>query len=106
MKKWQREIIDELYGIETMIGTVGDITAISTRCLIARTQANQQVAKIISATFYEQDKDKAKKLIDELELLRRWNFPDKNGRLSAEEKQLNKKLEAIAEENNLDIFFR
>ena len=48
----------------------------------------------------------AEKLINELELLHRWNFPDKNGRLSVEEKQLNKKLEAVAEEKNLDIFFR
>lgn len=105
MKKWQRNIVDRLVDATNQIGSVSDMTAISTKRLIACTKANMRAYSILVATFYEEDKCKAERLINELELLTKWNFPDKIGRLSNEEKQLNKRLEAIAKENGLEFFF-
>lgn len=105
MKKWQRDIVDGLTNATNRIGSVSDLTAISTKRLIACSKANMQVYSILVATFYECDKSKAEKLINELELLTRWNFPDKIGRLSDEENELNKLLEKTAKDNGLKFFF-
>ena len=105
MKKWQKEIVDNLYTLTNRIGSLGDLTAVNIKKLIACTKANQHVSTILLATFFEEDKEKAERLVNELELLSRWNFPDKNGCLSDEEKQLNTKTEQLAEERGLNFFF-
>lgn len=105
MKKWQRELTEHLYDITNKIGSVGDLTAISTKKLVAYTRANQQVSMIIDAMFFEENENKAKKLTEELELLARWNFPDKHGDLSDDEILLNDQLEYIAKERGLQLFF-
>lgn len=105
MKKWQREIIERLYSVQTRIGVVCDLTAISIKNLLACKQANQRASLILSATFFEEDKDLAEMYLKEMELLARWNFPDKNGRLSDEEKKLNDNLEKTANENGVKFFF-
>lgn len=105
MKKWQKEVIGSLYEFTNDVGSVSDLTAIGTKRLTACAKANQQVSLIIAAAFFEQNKDKTEQLLRELELLTHWNFPDKNGRMSDEEKQLNDRYEKIAKENNLRFFF-
>lgn len=87
MKKWQHEIIERLYSVQNKIGALGDLTAVSVKNLLACKQANQQASLILAATFFEEDKEKAETFLKEIELLSRWNFPDKNGRLSDEDKK-------------------
>jgi len=105
MKKWQKEAIGSLYEFTNDVGSVSDLTAIGTKRLTACAKANQQVSLIIAAAFFEQNKEKTEHLLQELELLTHWNFPDKNGGMSDEEKQLNDRYEKIAKENNLRFFF-
>lgn len=105
MKKWQSNIVDRLTDATNKIGSVSDLTAISTKRLTACAKANMRVYSILVATFYEEDKCKAERLADELELLTRWHFPDKIGRLSDEEKRLNERLEIIAKDKGIEFFF-
>ena len=105
MKKWQREIIERLYSVQNKIGAVGDLTAINIKTLVAYKQANLQASMVLAAAFFEENKEKADMLLKEIELLSCWNFPDKNGRLSAYEKKLNEELEKTAKDNGIKFFF-
>lgn len=105
MKKWQREVIDRLFSVQNKIGALCDLTAVNIKNLVACKQANQQASMILSATFFEENKEKAETYLKEIELLACWNFPDKSGRLSDEEKKLNEKLEKTAKENGVNFFF-
>jgi len=105
MKKWQSIVLEELYSLLNKIGNIGDLTAVNMKRMIACTQANQRASMVLSATFFENDPDKASKYLRELRLLSRWNFPDRYGNLTDEEKQINERLRQHAVKHQIEIFF-
>lgn len=105
MRKWQHDVVDRLTDATNKIGSVSDLTAISTKRLTACAKANMKVYSILVATFYEKDKRKAERHLNELELLTHWHFPDKMGRLTKEEQRLNDRLEEVAKDKGIEFFF-
>lgn len=72
---------------------VYDMTAVSREALEKYRKAHSRAARAIYYTLFDEDKKAAEQEIRYLEILKKWNFPDRNGNLSDEEKEINEKLQ-------------
>lgn len=102
-KKWQLENMCRLVAICNQLGGgVYDGTAIGSEKLEKFRKAHVNVEKVIYYTFFEEEKESSERELRKLEILTAWNFPDRYGRLSDEERKINarlqKELDAIQEE--------
>jgi len=70
-----------------------DMTAVSREALEKYRRGHIYVANAIYYTLFDEDKGNAERAIKYLEILKKWNFPDRNGRLSDEEKEINNRLQ-------------
>lgn len=91
MKKWQRTILWDLYDLTNKMGGVVDLTAVNPTKLCAYSEAHGMVSKIIGYVVND-EKENAEKFLNELRFIASWNYPDRHGILSDEEKRLNEIL--------------
>lgn len=88
----QRKKLWKLYSITNKLGGTADYTAISLRTLMAYKKAHEKVSKVIALIVSNEDEDLCQRYINELEALSRWNFGDKNGKISKEEQDINERI--------------
>ena len=92
MNASERDKLWKLYSITNKMGGVADCTAISTVALAKYKQAHSKVSKVISLIITGEDDELCQKYINELDALSRWNFADRNGRITEEEKRVNEHI--------------
>ena len=72
-----------------------DYTAVSQVKMAKYKEALGKVSIIISLIITGEDEERCQRLINELDALSRWNFADRNGRISKEEKQINERIKQV-----------
>lgn len=82
----------DLYAITNKMGGRADYTAISPVAMMKYKEALGKVSKVISLIITGEDNERCQRYINELDALSRWNFADRNGRISEEEKQINEHI--------------
>ena len=95
MKAKERNRLWDLYSITNKMGGRADYTAISPIAMMKYKEALGKVSKVISLIITEEDEEQCQRYINELDALSRWNFGDRNGRISEEEKQVNERIKQI-----------
>ena len=92
MKEKEREQLWTLYDIVNKMGGLADYTAVSPIALMKYKGAHGKVSKVISLIITGEDDARCQQLMNELDALSRWNFGDRYGNLSTEEKNVNEKI--------------
>jgi hypothetical protein len=92
MTKEERNKLWDLYSITNKMGGACDYTAINPIALIKYKAALTKVSIVISLIINRSDEEKCQRYIDELDALSRWNFGDRNGNISEEEKRVNERI--------------
>ena len=92
MKAKERNKLWDLYAITNKMGGRADYTAISPIAMMKYKEALGKVSKVISFIITGEDEEQCQRYINELDALSRWNFGDRNGRISKEEKQVNERI--------------
>ena len=92
MNAKEQEKLWNLYSITNKLGGKVDYTAVSQMAMAKYKEALGKVSIIISLIITGEDEERCQRLINELEALSRWNFADRNGRISKEEKQINEHI--------------
>jgi len=92
MKAKELKNLWDLYCITNKIGGTVDYTAINPIAMMKYKQAFTKVSKVIYLTLTEEDDELCMRYIRELDALSRWNFGDKYGNLSEEEKRVNERI--------------
>jgi hypothetical protein len=95
MKAKERNRLWDLCSITNKMGGRADYTAISPIAMMKYKEALGKVSKVISLIITEEDEEQCQRYINELDALSRWNFGDRNGRISEEEKQVNERIKQI-----------
>lgn len=92
MKEKEQEKLWNLYSITNRMGGRVDYTAVSQVKMAKYKEALGKVSIIISLIITGEDEERYQRLINELDALSRWNFADRNGRISKDEKQINERI--------------
>lgn len=92
MNKNEQEKLWNLYSITNRMGGKVDYTAVSQVKMAKYKEALGKVSIIISLIITGEDEERCQRLINELDALSRWNFADRNGRISKDEKQINERI--------------
>lgn len=92
MKAKERNKLWDLYTITNKMGGMGDYTAVSPIAMMKYKEALGKVSIVISLIITGEDDERCQRYINELDALSRWNFGDRNGRISEEEKQINERI--------------
>ena len=92
MKKEKQEKLWNLYSITNRMGGKVDYTAVSQVKMAKYKEALGKASIIISLIITGEDEERCQRLINELDALSRWNFADRNGRISKDEKQINERI--------------
>ena len=92
MKAKERNKLWDLYSITNKMGGVIDYTAISPIALVKYKEALGKVSKVIFLIITGEDEEQCRRYINELDALSRWNFGDRYGRISEEEKEINDRI--------------
>lgn len=74
------------------MGGRADYTAVNPIALMKYKEALGKVSAVISLIITGEDDEKCKLYINELDALSRWNFGNRYGRMSEEEKQVNERI--------------
>lgn len=74
------------------MGGRADYTAISPVAMMKYKEALGKVSTVISLIITGEDDERCQRYINELNALSSWNFGDRNGHISEEEKQLNARI--------------
>ena len=88
----ERDRLWALYTITNKMGGRSDYTAISPVAMRKYKEALGKVSTVISLIITGEDDERCQRYINELDALSRWNFGDRNGRISEEEKQVNARI--------------
>lgn len=92
MKAKERKKLWDLYAITNKMGGRCDYTAISPIVMMKYKEALSKVSFAISLIITGEDEETCQRYIDELDALSRWNFGDRYGNISEEEKLVNEKI--------------
>ena len=92
MKAKERNRLWDLYAITNKMGGRIDYTAVSPIAMMKYKEALGKVSMVISLIITGEDDERCQRYINELDALSRWNFEDRNGRISEEEQQINKRI--------------
>lgn len=92
MRAKERNWLWDLYTITNKMGGRADYTAINPVTLMKYKEALGKVSRIICLIITGENDEQCQRYINELDALSRWNFGDKFGRISEEEKQINARI--------------
>lgn len=92
MNKKEEFTLWTLYAIINKMSGKADNTAISQVALMKYKEALGKVSTVISLIITGEDEEKCQRFINELDALSRWNFGDRYGRITENEKLVNKRI--------------
>lgn len=92
MKTKERDRLWDLYTITNKMGGRCDYTAVSPITLVKYKEALGKVSTVISLIITGEDDERCQRYINELDALSRWNFGDRHGNISEEERQINERI--------------
>ena len=92
MNTKEKEQLWRLFDITNKMGGRNDYTAVSPIKLMRYSEAYGKVSKIIAHIINNDNEEECEKLLYEMDALSRWNFKDRNGRISDEEVRCNQFL--------------